>query len=180
MEQTSTNVCQRLNEALDWLIYNKLATSRKDLARVIGFSESMLSLMANEKQAVSDKFLGSLARVAPMININWIVTGEGEMTQDVPPTGADAQILEAIQRQQEILTEANRTLGSLVGNCNEDIINRQMQLIESYQSDLSALIARSTLGGGAFVYNSNINSHNNSNNKYYGGTRGRKPNSVKK
>lgn len=140
----------------------------------------MLSLIANEKQAISEKFLSALARVAPMININWIISGEGEMTQDVPPTGADAQILEAIKRQQEILTEANKTLGSLVGKCSDDIINRQMQLIESYQSDLSALIASSTLGGGAFVYNSNINSHNNSNNKFYGGARGRRPNSTNK
>ena len=171
--------CQRLNEALDWLIYNNVASSRKELARLVGFSESMLSQIANDKQPISDRFLNALARIAPMINIQWITTGEGEMTHDVPTADNESQILEAVKRQQEIIAEANKTLGSLVDRCSEETIKMQLDLIASYQTDLSSLISRLSVSSGSFVYKSNINSHNNSNNMFYGAQRGRKPNSAR-
>jgi len=171
--------CQRLNDVFDWLIFNNLASSRKDLAKVIGFSESMLSQIANDKQPISDRFLRALARIAPMINIDWITSGEGEMTNEVQSTENESNILEAVKRQQELIAEANKTLGNLVGTCGEDVIKMQLNLIASYQTDLSSLISKLSIGGGAFVYKSSINSHNSSNNMFYGASRGRKPNSAR-
>lgn len=171
--------CQRLNDVFDWLIFNNVASSRKELAKVIGFSESMLSQIANDKQPISDRFLNALSRIAPMINIDWISSGEGEMTKGVHPTENESNILEAVKRQQELVAEANKTLGNLVGTCGEDVIKMQLKLIASYQTDLASLVSKLSIGGGAFVYKSNINSLNNSNNMFYGASRGRKPNSAK-
>ena len=46
--------CQRLNEALDWLIYNNVASSRKELARIVKYAKTNKITLNQEENQTND------------------------------------------------------------------------------------------------------------------------------
>lgn len=55
------------------------ATSRKELAELIGYKDTSLSQIENGKVNVSSKFAKNLSNLDSRINESWIMSGEGEM-----------------------------------------------------------------------------------------------------
>lgn len=70
---------ERVKKIVDWLIYMGYATSRKELAELIGYKDTSLSQIENGKVNVSSKFAKNLSNLDSRINESWIMSGEGEM-----------------------------------------------------------------------------------------------------
>lgn len=70
---------ERIIKFIEWLIYDKIANNRKDLAEKLGYTESSLSQIINGKVALSDKFIKKLSKIDNRVNIDWLLTGEGQM-----------------------------------------------------------------------------------------------------
>ena len=70
---------ERVIDVVDWLIYKKKVKSRKELAERMGYTESSMSQILNEKVPLSEKFIKNLSIVDSFINEDWIRTGEGKM-----------------------------------------------------------------------------------------------------
>lgn len=70
---------QRVIKVVDWLIFKKKVKSRKELAEKMGYTESSMSQILNEKVALSDRFIKKLSIVDSLINEDWIKSGDGEM-----------------------------------------------------------------------------------------------------
>lgn len=47
----------RLADMIDWLLFNNVVASRRELAKRMKYQESTLSLVVNGKQPISPKFL---------------------------------------------------------------------------------------------------------------------------
>lgn len=70
---------ERVIKVINWLIFEEIVSSRKDLAEKIGYTESSISQILNQKVPLSTKFINKLSNFNPQINKEWILTGEGEM-----------------------------------------------------------------------------------------------------
>lgn len=73
---------ERVKKIVDWLIFMGYATSRKELAELIGYKDTSLSQIENGKVNVSSKFAKNLSNLDSRINESWIMTGEGEMLSE--------------------------------------------------------------------------------------------------
>lgn len=70
---------QRVKNVIDWVIVNKGIKSQRELADKIGYTESALSQILNERVDLSKRFIMTLSSIDDRINLNWLLTGEGEM-----------------------------------------------------------------------------------------------------
>lgn len=70
---------ERVRKVVDWVIFERIAKNRKDLASIIGYTESSFSQIINSKVALSESFINNLSNADPRINKNWLLTGVGEM-----------------------------------------------------------------------------------------------------
>lgn len=176
---------QRATQVLDYMVdYLNIAASRKELAKVLGYSESMLSLITNEKKPVSEKFLDSVIRVVPTINREWILTGNGNMVNEKAQTSIFGEN-PAIKRQQELIKQAYDLLETMLARgYGEDIISRQMEAIASLQNTLESIESKSATRGHVIV-NSTVESFRDNTNSLNGAhignvkRRGRKTNASK-
>lgn len=48
---------ERVIKVIDWLIFEKIVTSRKDLALKMGYTESSMSQILNQKVPLSERFI---------------------------------------------------------------------------------------------------------------------------
>lgn len=76
---TDVSLLERVNNLIDWLIFEKIIRNRRDLADKIGYTESSLSQITNGKVELSFRFIKNLAKIDSRINIEWIETGKGLM-----------------------------------------------------------------------------------------------------
>lgn len=74
-----TNVNQRLNDIVNYLIYSKVALDKTDLSKKLGYNASSFSQIINERVPLTDRFINRLMEFAPNIDKNWLLTGEGTM-----------------------------------------------------------------------------------------------------
>lgn len=72
-------IIERIKSLIDWLIFNKAIKNRRELAEKLGYTESSLSQILNEKVNLPEKFIKKLSDIDENINIDWIFKGEGEM-----------------------------------------------------------------------------------------------------
>ncbi|MGL5563172.1 MAG: S24 family peptidase [Tannerellaceae bacterium] len=70
---------ERVKKVIDWLIFSKIISSKKELASILGYTPSSLSQILNEKVPLSDRFINKLSKTHHNINEDWINTGKGEM-----------------------------------------------------------------------------------------------------
>jgi transcriptional regulator with XRE-family HTH domain len=70
---------QRIKKVIDWLIFEGKVKSRRDLAEKMGYTESSMSQILNEKVSLSDKFIKKLSIMDNSINPTWLLSGEGNM-----------------------------------------------------------------------------------------------------
>lgn len=52
---------ERVTKVVDWLIFEKIVDSRRDLAEKLGYTESSLSQIINGKVNLSDRFIKKLS-----------------------------------------------------------------------------------------------------------------------
>lgn len=64
---------------VDWLVYNRFATSRGDLARRIGYNATVLSAALTGRNVFSDRLARRLCEFNKQLNYEWLISGQGEM-----------------------------------------------------------------------------------------------------
>lgn len=77
----------RLRQVVNWLMFIK-SVNQKELSELIGVNKSYLSQILNGSTTLTNNFLNKLYNVDNRINIDWIISGNGRMTEDYthPPT----------------------------------------------------------------------------------------------
>lgn len=73
---------KRVIKVIDWLIFEKKAKTRKDLAKKMGYTESSISQILNQKVPLSERFINNLSIIDERINSDWLLTGDGEMLKE--------------------------------------------------------------------------------------------------
>lgn len=77
------NRIDRLNEVYEWLRYKKLISSKKEFAAHIGVDKTNLSSAFNGRDKyLTNNLFAKIANAFPQLNLDWLLTGEGEMSQD--------------------------------------------------------------------------------------------------
>lgn len=113
---------QRVKEVVNLLIFQKYSKSAKDLAAKIGYNHTFLSQIVSGKVKVSRKFLEKLKEVDDNININWVLTGEGEMISKnetrIPNSEPATEVLvknllDMIERKDKTIIEMAKEIGEL-------------------------------------------------------------------
>lgn len=82
------------------LIFEKIVTSRKDLALKMGYTESSMSQILNQKVPLSERFIKKLSILDERIDFNWILDGEGDMLKTKSTT--DSSMLPSISKERLI------------------------------------------------------------------------------
>lgn len=63
-------IIERIKSLIDWLIFNKAIKNRRELAEKLGYTESSLSQILNEKVNLPEKFIKKLSDIDENINID--------------------------------------------------------------------------------------------------------------
>lgn len=69
----------RFKMVVDWLLTNKVARSKTELAKMMHYSPCTFSSYYYNKTSLKDRFLLRLLIVEPRLNLNWVKDGVGEM-----------------------------------------------------------------------------------------------------
>ena len=70
---------ERVIKIVDWVIYERIVKYRRELAEILGYTESSLSQILNGKVPLSDKFIKKLSSIDSRINEEWITSESGNM-----------------------------------------------------------------------------------------------------
>ena len=70
---------ERVIKIVDWLIFEKVVKSRRELAEVLGYTESSMSQILNGKVTLSERFIKKLSTIDDRINEDWIRHESGNM-----------------------------------------------------------------------------------------------------
>lgn len=70
---------RRLQEFIDYLKKTGQISSANDFSIKIGSNKSYVSVMCSNGRSVTNKTASKIHEVFPSLNINWLLTGEGEM-----------------------------------------------------------------------------------------------------
>lgn len=73
---------QRIRQTLKWLIYNDIAKTDAEIAKLLGYTKSSFSQIVNGRVPMSDKFISKLCSLDKNINSVWLLTDEGEMLNE--------------------------------------------------------------------------------------------------
>lgn len=138
---TNPEKLQRLGDMIDWMLFNNIVESRRELAKRMHYQESTLSLVVNGKQPMSPKFLKALSLIDPRLNVDWIDKGEGEMIVEVDedngkPTKDE---VEMFLRQQDSLQQAQDQLSLAFQLGNVDVILAQQAIVQKESETLDML-----------------------------------------
>lgn len=78
-----TEVARRLNEVCEYLVKNSFVNSKADIAKALGYkNRQALSTILSGRQAVPKSVLIKMAVLYPMIDTDWIRTGEKAMLKE--------------------------------------------------------------------------------------------------
>lgn len=140
---TNNDKLDRLAEMIDWLLYNNIVASRRELAKRMQYQESTLSLVVNGKQPISSKFLTALAGVDKRLNVDWIEKGDGEMILEVDNESAtpSKEEIEMLSRQQDFVQKAQDQLSEAFKLGNVEIILAQQAIVQKESDTLDAMTA---------------------------------------
>ncbi len=88
------NKYDRLKIFIRHLIAVKIAKNQKDLGAKLGYTnESYFSQIINGKTSEPTDFMQKLKSLEPLLNIQWLETGRGEMLKTTPAISSDINIL---------------------------------------------------------------------------------------
>lgn len=73
---------ERVIKVIDWLIFDNIIKNRRELAKILSYTESSLSQILNGKVDLSARFIKKLSLVDSRISLKWIESGGGAMLQN--------------------------------------------------------------------------------------------------
>ena len=113
-------------------------------AKIIGISPSFLSEVVNLKSGPSFSLLFGIAKEFPGINLNWLLTGEGEIIKsDGIDQDADPEVAELVNLTKEVLKSGTDYSSSLTANIRSFYhAIRTERLVNNLLSRVGALEAR--------------------------------------
>ncbi len=124
---------QRIKRVINWLIFQEVAESEKQLADLLGYTKSSFSQIVNGKVPLSEKFVKKLCGLDENINEVWVLKGEGSMFKNNPNGLQMVEIpreaWSVIQTQAESLSARDRQIDELIGLLKD-------QLRESKKTDV--------------------------------------------
>ncbi|WP_410062258.1 helix-turn-helix domain-containing protein [Alistipes putredinis] len=124
---------QRIKKVINWLIFQEVAESEKQLADLLGYTKSSFSQIVNGKVPLSEKFVKKLCGLDENINEVWVLKGEGSMFKNNPNGLQMVEIpreaWSVIQTQTESLSARDRQIDELIGLLKD-------QLRESKKTDV--------------------------------------------
>jgi phage repressor protein C with HTH and peptisase S24 domain len=77
------SVSERFVKCAEYLIETRKLRNQAELVRLLGLSKGYVSQLMSGKREPSETIVGNLCARFPELNAQWIMTGAGEMTQDV-------------------------------------------------------------------------------------------------
>lgn len=102
---------ERVDTALNWLIYRGIAASHAEIAAKIGYKPSSISQIVNGSVKLSVKFIRNICALDESLNAEWIKTGVGEMLLSKPDS----------------VTQGGTSNVNIQGNGNKNSINATLQ-----------------------------------------------------
>lgn len=109
---------QRIKKAINWLIFQEVAESEKQLADLLGYTKSSFSQIVNGKVPLSEKFVKKLCGLDENINEVWVLKGEGSMFKNNPNGLQTVEIpreaWSVIQTQADSLSARDRQIDELI------------------------------------------------------------------
>ena len=116
---------QRIKKVINWLIFQEVAESEKQLADLLGYTKSSFSQIVNGKVPLSEKFVKKLCGLDENINEVWVLKGEGSMFKNNPNGLQMVEIpreaWSVIQTQTESLSARDRQIDELIGLLKDQI-----------------------------------------------------------
>ena len=77
------SVSERFVKCAEYLIETRKLRNQAELVRLLGLSKGYVSQLMSGKREPSETIVSNLCARFPELNAQWIMTGAGEMTQDV-------------------------------------------------------------------------------------------------
>ena len=135
---------QRIKKVINWLIFQEKISSQRELAEKMGYTESSMSQILNEKVSLSENFIKKLSIMDDAINEDWLFAEKGEMLKN-------NQQIENVSNSTVVGANVNGNGNNITHNdfagmielqkgYQEMIKTSQAQLTES-QSQMNRLIA---------------------------------------
>lgn len=116
---------QRVKKVVNWLIFQEVAESEKELADLLGYTKSSFSQIVNGRVPISEKFVRKLCGLDKNINEVWVLRGEGTIFKDSPNGLQSVEInrdaWNVIQLQAESLAAKDKQIEELVGLLREQV-----------------------------------------------------------
>lgn len=134
---------QRIKKAINWLIFQGVAESEKELADLLGYTKSSFSQIVNGKVPLSEKFVKKLCGLDENINEVWILRGEGDLLKNSPNGLQTIEISREawriIQLQAESLAARDKQIEELVGLLKEQLREQKKTVAPTDGSVTSAV-----------------------------------------
>lgn len=122
--------------------------TQQSMGQLIGVTKGFMSVMMSDKVPVSKKVIDGIIKSFPAINLNWFLTGEGEMFMGgelIESAGSDAQVMEESSRYEPIgvgiLEALMRRVARLEDEAEEnrnrvEALERQVERLKAELSEL--------------------------------------------
>lgn len=134
---------QRIKKAINWLIFQGVAESEKELADLLGYTKSSFSQIVNGKVPMSEKFVKKLCGLDENINEVWILRGEGDLFKNSPNGLQTVEISREawriIQLQAESLAARDKQIDELVGLLKEQLREQKKTVVPTDGAATSAV-----------------------------------------
>lgn len=134
---------QRIKKVINWLIFQGVAESEKELAELLGYTKSSFSQIVNGKVPLSEKFVKKLCGLDENINEVWISRDEGELFKNNPNGLQTVEIARdawhIIQLQAESLAARDKQIEELVGLLREQIRENKKTVAPTGEAVTSAV-----------------------------------------
>ncbi len=119
-------ITQRIRKAINWLIFQDVAESEKEIADRLGYTKSSFSQIVNGKVPLSEKFVKKLCSLDENINDVWITNGEGSLLKTDTPNSigcvtVPAEVWTVIQAQTNSLAARDRQVDELINLLRSEI-----------------------------------------------------------
>lgn len=109
---------QNVIKAVDWLIFDRQAKNRRELAEKLGYTESSFSQILNGKVAVSSRFIKKILDFDNRLNPDWFTVGQEPMLKPANnPSSApildnarEERLLSIIESQQRTIERLSEYL----------------------------------------------------------------------
>lgn len=126
----NSTVIERLVWSIDWLKKSRIVLSQAEFSEKVGIKPSQVSEMLNGKRKISERTIHNIVEAFPDLNINWLLTGEGEMLKsdrmsepqltaipsvDLAQSTID-RLLSIVESQQRTIETLSGTIKKLTSN----------------------------------------------------------------